>query len=157
MPGASRPLCVSMLRNLVFAVLGCLTIPGCGLVPSEPTGKVEGVLKHNGETAVAGTTVMFLMSSKGLGAVGEVEEDGKFVVKMAGTDQIPAGTYSVSVRPSSGPEMTPEERMEALKNKKPPVDYDIGVPKKYRTPETSGITFEVKPGDNQFELDMKDE
>ena len=42
-------------------------------------------------------------------------------------------------------------------SKKAPVDYESSVPKKYRTPESSGLTFEVKAGENLFELDMKDE
>ena len=159
MPGVPRIQRSSNSRTFytALALLGCLTHLGCGMVGSEPAGKVQGILKHNGEPAAIGTSVMFLMSAKGLGAVGEVEEDGKFVVKMAGTDQIPLGTYTVSVRPSTGPELTPEEQMAVALSKKAPVDYESSVPKKYRTPESSGLTFEVKAGENLFELDMKDE
>ncbi|MDB5339864.1 MAG: hypothetical protein JWN70_5483 [Planctomycetaceae bacterium] len=142
---------------LFFCVASCLTNQGCGLMSSEPAGKVHGVIKFKGEPVLPGTAVMFVMSSKGLGALGDVEEDGKFVLKMAGTDQIPVGTYTVSIRPGTGPEMTPEEQINAGLNKKKTVDPGDGVPQKYRVPETSGLTFEVKVGENQFDLDMTDE
>lgn len=145
-----------LLSSLVILGLAVMTNAGCGMLGGEPTGRVEGVLKYRGEPAIQGTAVMFMMSSKGLGALGEVEDDGKFVVKMAGTDQLPIGTYTVSVRPSTGPEMTPEEQMNIALSKKQPLDPGLGVPEKYRTPESSGVTFEVKAGDNQFELDMQD-
>lgn len=157
-PGRHLPRSSNQSRVLLVLCIGCcLTSLGCGLISSEPAGKVRGVIKFKGEPVLPGTAVMFVMSSKGLGALGDVEEDGKYMLKMAGTDQIPVGTYTVSIRPGTGPEMTPEEQINAGLNKKKTVDPGEGVPQKYRVPETSGLTFEVKVGDNQFDLDMTDE
>lgn len=134
----------------------CCCSLACSGSTNEPMGKVTGSVNYKGKPVPQGTAVMFLMSSKGFGALGEVDENGQYVLKAAGRDMVPAGKYAISIRPPTGPEMTPEEVMEALKKKKPAGDPFRTVPQKYRTPETSGLTFEVKTGDNQFDIDMQD-
>ena len=117
-------------------------------------GKVQGTVKYKGKPVPDGTRVMFMMSAKGFGAVGEVDENGEYILKAAGSDRVPVGKYTVTILPPLGPEMTPEELMEASKKKKPASDAYRGIPQKYRTPEASGLTLDVKTGDNKFDVDM---
>ncbi len=140
---------------------GCcliLVLAGCGgsNLPEGETGSVSGTLTSNGQTPPDGATVVFLHQEKGLAASGTVGADGRYSLKMRGGGAILTGKYFVGVTPPTV-EMTPEEQAAAATGGpiKGPEWPDF--PPKYLIPESSGIEFEVKPGSNTFDLDMKAE
>lgn len=127
-----------MVRALpsLAMVIGFTTLAGCS--PPEPqTYPVEGVVKFEGKPPV-GFMIEFSSDetdTKGISAVGTVEADGtyKLTTTLNGKDKdgAVAGKHKVVV-------VAPPV------NRSPPVI--LPVPLKYQDYNTSGLTFEVKPG-----------
>jgi len=105
------------------------------------TGRVDGTVTFNGQP-VKGGSVSFVSKTTGDGAGATIEPSGKFKV----TDPVPVGQYSAMVLPVV---LTPDEIADG---KQPPPSNDI--PEQYRSTETSGLNFEVKEGQNTFEIKM---
>ena len=134
-----------MLRTLPLALL---LIAGCG--PREPaTFPVEGVAELKGKPAV-GFNVEFSSqeeATKGLNAFGQVQDDGTFKVKTMVNgkekDGAVAGMHKVVVIPppsGRGPAKIEPVAMRYM-------DYG-----------TSGLTFEVKPGQaNSYRIPLEPE
>jgi hypothetical protein len=103
------------------------------------TGRVtyEDGTPVDGGTVIGETTV----NGKAVGVQGNIEKDGSFTwgTDKAGDGAVP-GTYRVIVMPVA---LSDFERSEG---KRP------AVPSKYGKYETSGITFEVKPGKNELKI-----
>jgi hypothetical protein len=79
---------------------------------------------------------------------------------MRGSPDILVGQYKVSVTPpaSAQPEMSTEEYMKLSVEGKLPGPKEVPeVPEKYRMPETSGLSYAVKAGENTgVDFDLKD-
>jgi hypothetical protein len=142
----------------------CLALPmatGCG-GPGGPQGKVHGKATYQGKPINGGSTVSFLSESGGA-AAGKVEADGSYQLRSMNGDNIPAGKYKVLISPPALPDRTPEEAMKASmpaeigKNSvKGPV-ADPTIPDQYRAITTTPLSYEVKQGDNEINLELKDE
>lgn len=135
--------------RLLVASLACLAvtlpaIPGCGRATKvkKITGKVQGTVTFNGQPVKAGT-VSFEAKNGGEGVSADLDSSGKFTV----ADPVPIGTYIAVVTPVT---LNPDE---VADGKQPPPSDDI--PEKYRSADTSDLTFEIKEGPNTFEVKMK--
>ena len=122
--------------------------------PKVPMGTINGKLTYNGQPAPKGCVVQF--SGNVGGSTGTVTDGGTFVAS-----GVKVGKYQVSVMPPADASFPsdPKAAMEmSVKSQKgpDPTAAQKQVPEKYRRPETSGETFEVKEGNNDFVLDMKD-
>ena len=143
---------ISLVAPCGLVVIASLL--GCGGGASGPTGTVNGKLTLNGQPAPTGTVVSF--SSQESARTGQVSSDGTFTVM-----QIPVGEYKVSVTPA--PQNTfsedPKQAMlKAMENQQKGIvpEPSEQIPGKYQSIETSGISYEVKEGSNDFTLDMKE-
>ena len=153
-----------MITRLTHRVACCIplllvaSLAGCAGrdLPDGPTGTVDGTATFQGRPIPVGSTITCVHLEKSLPAVGEVQQDGHFTLRMKNSSTILAGKYSVAVFPPTV-QMTPQEAMTAAQAKKLPNTKYPEIPERYRSAETSGTTLEVKPGANKFELDLKED
>lgn len=132
-----------MNRNWILSgLLGLVVCSGCGQQEFE-TAYVSGSVLVNGSPVTAGS-IIFTPSSNGDGsmvgksATGYIEPDGSFVLSTYGNgDGAVVGSHRVTVR---GVEGKPEEGEREGSGAKP-----VG---------TTNAIFEVKPGDNLFEVQL---
>lgn len=123
---------------------------------------VEGVVTLDGKPVEA-VSVSFLPvdSSKGLGAGGYTDANGKFKLTSLlgkGGDGTQAGKYSVIfVKLIPEREMTENEKqlVQTEPKRVPAIPMIDALPSKYRSPKTSGIEAEVtESGANVFHFDL---
>ena len=125
---------------LTFALLACLV--GCG---GGKTATVNGRVKMKDGSDVsvlAGYSLTFEPVEGKTSAVGDINADGTFKLSTFGADDgaVP-GKYRVAINQPSNPD--PD---------KPPTKSKL--PAKYANLETSGLTAEIKPGQNNIELEL---
>ena len=133
-------------------VLVCILGLGCGKGSgTSGTIKVSGKVTRNG-AGLPNVLVSFL-PAKGRPATGETDANGAFklTTDVTGDGAVP-GKHKVgfSVKSSTIPPMpgTPE----AASYKESPLPF----PAKYKSPETSGLEYEVKSGGPAADFDLKD-
>ncbi|WP_339728932.1 carboxypeptidase-like regulatory domain-containing protein [uncultured Gimesia sp.] len=138
-------------------VLATLCLVGCGggsTLPEGDTGTVTGKVTFNGKPVSEGASIVFLHKDKGITASSAIAADGSYALRMRREDAILVGDYQIGVTPPTV-ELTPAEAEAVNTGKELPEKEWPEIPKKYRNPETSGVTFTVKAGENTFDLDMK--
>ena len=156
LPLHSRPGTLRLAAMASLWLVVSLTV-GCG-GPGGPQGKVHGKVTYQGKPISTGAMVSFL-SDTGAAASGMVAADGSYQVRSMKGDQIPAGKYKVLINPPSGPEMTPEQAMNASMAKK---DKDQGpaadptIPAQYRNILQTPASYEIKAGDNEINIELQD-
>jgi hypothetical protein len=138
-------------RRILLSVLcgAAAVFAGCG--DDAQVGRVDGIVRLDGSPVTTGT-VRFVPGA-GRAAEGKIQSDGTFTLgtfgksdgALVGKHQVVIIAYEPSRRAGGGP---PDFRVPSPKIK--PL-----VPMKYMAPGTSGLTFEVKPGTNHAELDLK--
>ncbi|MHC4876863.1 MAG: carboxypeptidase-like regulatory domain-containing protein [Planctomycetota bacterium] len=143
-------------------LLACIALgSGCGSGPNladGATGTVNGKVTLEGQPVPEGTTVMFQRDSDGQVATGICDADGEFLLRMKGGLEIVEGTYRVAVMPPNPTaNMSDEEAMQASVDGKLEDVAAVSelIPEKYQVIENSKTIFSVKPGSNEFTLDMK--
>jgi len=132
---------------LVLLVIFALGVPGCG--PGRERGTLTGTVKFQGRPVTDGEVILSDEASA-VFMTFPIQPDGTFEVSTAEGKGIWAGNYRVAVAPkladpgigiSQGPVVIPR-----------PSD----IPPRYWKPETSGIQFEVKEGENRpVEIELK--
>jgi hypothetical protein len=124
------------------AVLACV-LAGCSGDRLE--SQVSGVVTLDGQPIGPGT-VVFAPADGGPPATGSVGEDGRYTLKTSRAEGLAAGTYRVALSIRKIPEnFNPADRL-------PPGESLI--PEKYEQSSTSGLEFEVSPGNNTIDLPL---
>ena len=139
----------TLTRNV--SLLSCLMLLlGCGATETDrgPTGSLNGNVTYKGEAVKEGV-VQFSHATEGFGGTATINEDGTYEVETT-TGGLPIGQYQVCLTPptiekSLGPDTPPSEVPKEMPN----------IPQKYRAAKTSGLTVEIKEGENTFDIDMK--
>jgi hypothetical protein len=121
----------------LFAAAALAAVLGCGS-SGPPTGKVSGTVLLKGKPLTRGT-VNFLMKEKGIGAEAPIDATGKY----AFATPLVAGTYAVSVTPPPPEPVPPGTR---------PAKTAPEIPAKFREPTSSGLSFTVKGGQNEYPI-----
>ena len=127
----SRTLALSLAGLASVCAAGC----GGGYLP------VHGKVTLPDGSPVPGCTVIFegQAGGKAISARGEVGPDGSFTMSTNRPgDGVPPGNYRVSVAPPPPPSLDSPS----------PAPYN----EKFTRLETSGLTFEVKPGNSEFSI-----
>lgn len=142
------------LCGLNFLGLMCLLlISGCG--GGKPAGKVSGKVTFNG-APVTEAAIVFENQAAGVSAKVNLGPDGTYVAKTADSIGLPPGNYQVAVTPSQVAETDEVPLVAAPSGNEQ--DPPSAIPAKYHSPATSGLTADVKAGDNPpFDFDLKDE
>ncbi len=149
----------------VFAALSLLITTGCGGGTADVNRPqpvpATGTVTYNGEP-VAGATVTLVPQDEGRGAVGKTDASGQFTLTTyeAGDGAIP-GSYRVTVAKTVAggiPEGDVVVEMDASDG--PTAEDDEAkemLPEKWKDPETSGLTAEIKQGgDDTLNLELTD-
>ena len=150
---------MTILKRIVLAktciafflcALAANGLTGCSSAPTDgdkrPTGSVRGKVTFKGAPVTAGSVRFVASENEAYGA--ELDADGAFAIAA----QVPAATYKVAISPpTQNPTMGPDGMPKPSEGK-----GAENVPPKYSNAATSGLTAEVKPGDNsEFTFDMQ--
>ncbi len=127
--------------GLCAMLLVAATLVGCG--SSKPVSGLKGKVTYKGE-AVADAKVQVQSPANGGAGVGKTDATGAYTIA-----ELPPGKYNVTVVPFEEPPPAPLPPNYAPKD-------NPKIPKKYRDPNTSGLTFEAKAGSNEFNIPMVD-
>lgn len=137
-----------LLAHVGLAVFISLSLPGCG--SDSRFGFVEGVVRLDGQPVTTGT-VRFVPTA-GRAASGTIGSDGRYVLgtyeksdgALIGTHQVAIIAYQ-STAPTGG---RPDTSRPSSGTTRPLV------PKHYMSPGTSGLSYDVKPGRNHWEIEL---
>lgn len=121
-------------------------------------GPVKGRVTLGGKP-VSGALITFESKGAGVAQSTTIDDDGKYEFVAYNAVGLPAGSYKVTV--SSGRFIAPGEETPKINvNSKgavaPPKKSTVSIPEKYVKVESSGLSAEVKAGDNPaFDFDLK--
>lgn len=138
-----QSICLPILLAFIW-----LTSTGCGSgIPV--VGEVSGVVTYQDKPVTAGM-VKFVPESGGNYASGSLDHEGKY--RVVG---IPPGNCKVAIETSNFKNMSPppEEMAKDIKIKRP---VYVEIPPKYEIAEKSGLTFSVKEGKNDYNIQLVD-
>lgn len=134
-------------RSLAAIAAGvlCLAVVGCGANPSS----VSGVITLDGQPVQARdgvmATIMFQPVSGGPPAVGRLDAEGRYTIATGSQEGLTPGDY-VATCAINKLSPSPDGISASAKAMSDP---------KYSNSKTSGFTFTVKPGDNEFDLALE--
>jgi hypothetical protein len=128
---------------LLFAVAAAT---GCG--QEAKVGRVHGTVRLDGKPLATG--IVRFIPDAGRAANGKIQSDGTYSL----------GTFSQADGAILGPHKVAIIANEAGGDDRPAYEHvnqktRALVPERYMAIGTSGLTFEVKPGDNQADFDLK--
>jgi len=127
-----------------------LLCAGCG-PEGPPRGAVKGRVTFGGDP-ITGAMVVF--EDAGLAPSANLDADGRFELRTSEGPGLPVGTYKVAVMPGRMME-SGEESPLAGKKQPPRPKPSTKVAEKYHKSATSGLTAEVRDGENKpFEFDL---
>ena len=144
--------------GLVFAFIFILS--GCS-GGNGTVGYVNGKVTVPDAKSPEGLLVRFANGATGIGANAVVAEDGTYELKCKGSKGVPVGTYKISVtaykRPLTDKEYSDSMSAPSAEQKKVKDEQNAKkklVPKKYRLPTTSGLSYEVVSGSQEHNLNL---
>ena len=145
--------------GLIFAFI--LILSGC-TGGNGTVGYVSGKVTVPSDKNPEGLLVRFANGASGVGANAVVAEDGTYELKYKGSTGVPVGTYKISVTAYTRP-LTDKEYSDSMsgvlsaeltKMKEEQKAKKKLVPKKYRLPTTSDLSYEVVSGSQEHNLDL---
>jgi hypothetical protein len=133
-------------RVLIVAasVTTMVAFSGCG---GAYDSSVTGMVTLDGQKVPRGT-VSFQSKGGGPAAYALIEEDGSYSVQTGREAGLPAGEYYVTVTANEAPATT------QTSTGGPPPPGKLITPLRYRSRETSGLSFTVEPGSNEINLEL---
>lgn len=132
---------------LLLGVPVLLGLAGCG---DSEIGVVSGTVTLDGRPLDQGL-VVFEDREKGVSVNAAIQPDGSFIVKTYDQTGLPPGEYGVAVKPGQvGDGETPlvGGPMEAQQG------GPAGIPARYGSTRTSGLTTTITPGANTVPLEL---
>jgi hypothetical protein len=133
----STPAC-SLLIVIAAALAGCSG--------SDLGAEVSGQVTLDGESVGPGVVVFAPVDGKSNPPEGAIMPDGSYFLKTSRDLGLRPGAYKVAVSVYNSPDVKPGERSTVLPK--------LVTPEKYSSAETSGLQYEVKPGDNTIDIDL---
>ena len=143
-------LCSTTVRSFCFrsvaAALLASAAVGCG-----GKGNVSGKVTYQGRPLVWGT-VQF-EGSDGVVKHGNIQPDGTYTVEGVATG--PAKAAVSSVNPQSSDFQPIQREGQAPRPPRPEVKGWFSIPKKYETTFNSGLSYTVKRGSNEINIELE--
>lgn len=128
-------------------LLAMICVTGCGGLYD---ANVAGTVSLDSQPLSQGT-VAFNPADGGPAAYSAIDKHGKYAV-MTGREQgLRSGSYTVTVVANEPPDTQQNEQ-----GGPPPPGKPI-TPVRYRTKQTSGLKYKIKPGQNQIDLELTTE
>jgi hypothetical protein len=134
-------------RSVAAIALLSLAPLGCG------RGEVTGKVTCEGKTVVFGT-VQF-EGSDGMLRQGNIEPDGTYTVNDVATGEAKVAVSSLN--PKSSDFVAIEREGMPKPPPRPEVKGWFPIPKKYDAPHTSGLTYTIKRGKNEINIELTEE
>jgi hypothetical protein len=130
-----------IIRLLPFGLLA--GIVGCG---GSSVGTVEGTVSYRGTPLTAGTVTFYTAGDKSVS--GTIDPHGKYVVA-----KVPVGSATIGV-------MTPPAISDKMAKGVPQAldgssTKPVPIPGKYADAKQSGLSFEVKAGDQEHPIELQ--
>jgi hypothetical protein len=146
-----NPICGGRARGarpgLVLALLGA-AMAGCGGGSDLTLAPVTGKVTYKGKPLERGAVVFLPMDgTPGPQAAGEIDSGGNYAVVTGGASGAVIGKHKVTV------EARAEQSEDAYKKLQIP---KLITPTKYANEVETPLTFEVKAGDNRFDIELTD-
>ena len=143
----SAPVRAFRSRAVVMALL-TFAVVGCG------RGDVSGKVTYKGKNLVWGTVQ--LEGSDGLVKHGNIQRDGTYSIKSVATGTAKAAVSSINptssdFQPIHREGQPPPQVIQARKE----IKGWFPIPAKYDRPFNSGLTYEVKRGENTIDIDLE--
>jgi len=139
-------------RWIAWAPLALLAA-GCGDA-GMPLGSVSGRVTYMGQAVPDG--IIYFVPEQGPAASGPIDDEGRYeLTTYSRGDGAVLGTHQVYFSPAADTGGADENVVETAQIPPPPPDPAY-LPRKYRSPETSGLTREVQSGANTFDFDLRD-
>ena len=132
---------VSTFRPALF-LLGVVLVTGCGSSGPPRSAKAAGQVTFNSQPVAEGE-IYFVAAEKGYSAKSSLDAQGKYQVAAG----LPPASYKVFITP-------PRITTPPMPGQAPPETKAFVVPDKYQTETTSGLTADVKAGDNKFDFPL---
>jgi hypothetical protein len=127
---------------LPLCLAAALALTGC----MGGKGNVTGEVKYNGTPLPSGQITFIGQSGEKVVVPGEIK-DGKYSLA-----NVPAGPVAITVH--TVPPTRPGRRPDGTTPPAAPAGAFVKIPSKYAKPSTSGLTFEVKRGENTKNIDL---
>jgi hypothetical protein len=135
----------------ILSLSALVLIAGCG----KSSGNVSGKVTLDGQPLKGGGTVTF-QGSKG-GVSGTISPEGSYTIS-----NVPPGEVKITLAPGMATgavaSATPGDpgKMQPPKTLAPPAPVlpHGNIPEKYTKPETSGLTYTVKSGNQTFDIPL---
>ncbi|MEZ6126019.1 MAG: hypothetical protein R3C49_23065 [Planctomycetaceae bacterium] len=144
-----------VLRCLGIVVTVCAIGCSGGGLPEGDTGTVTGKVSYNSQPVPEGSTVIFhQVGGAGLVGIGTTDSTGGYRLLMRDGEAVLAGKYNVSV--TAAVDVPTLDQDELMKLEKPPEIPKSPLPEKFASPETSGLSFDVKAGENTIDVTLAD-
>ena len=153
---------IGTLHRLSFAaaaVAALCLMAGCGAGErDEELGSLSGKVTFNGGPLPAGSVLVLESTQVGASRTAQIQEDGTY--NLSGGAALPVGTYKVAVTPQPDPGVeagsADYDAMMSGEAEQPtnPNAQGFPVPEKYRSTATSDKTVEVKPGQQELNIDI---
>ena len=136
------------MKTMLWSVALLTLFAGCGS-SDLPVATTHGTVTHQGKLLDNGLVVFFPEPGvPGPQAVGQIESDGTFRMGTIGRDGAAIGWHRATVH-SSGP-IQPVNQDQGRMPPQPSL-----IPVKYSVMEDSPLRFEVKEGDNEYQITLE--
>ena len=155
----------SLRLLLLLSLVWLVTFAGCGRSDRHPLGSVAGTVRYQGQPLASGTIIFEVAGARP--ANGTIV-DGKIVevTTYAPQDGAPVGDARIAVF-ATAPDSAAASATPASPAANPGAPIAIGpnymggaakslIPNKYNDPATSGLTWNIKEGENVLDLELKD-
>ncbi len=153
----SRYSIASMSPLLLVLVAGCWSAGGPTTFP------VEGLVQYEGKPIEGATVTLIPKETEGRSASGMTDSEGTFEVTTYVSPKLQAegampGTYDIVVSKMEvrelAEDLSPQEAQAAFQKMGPPKNL---LPKKYRSPNTSGLSVTIEDGSpDPLTLELED-
>ena len=165
MTGKKRPRRIRLWSTVCLSVVA--TCMGCGEAgpkkdPSEQA-TISGSVKFDGTPIPVDSGIYFSSKETNTTAGGKVDALGNFTVQAADpTKGLKKGRYHITVRPPGPPPMDAtasndayaKKMMGGAKSMPKAAEESPLIPKAFMSVETTKLVLEVKPGKNEFPIDL---
>ena len=132
-----------LLHNRLFfyLLISFVCFSGCSSNDTS-TGTISGKVRYKDNPVPGGTITFHITSEKGIKtAVGILQKDGSFEIKKAAVGSAKVTVETDTVNPG-------EQQAQSSSN------Y-VEIPKQYNSVETSGLTMDIKQGENKKTFELK--
>jgi hypothetical protein len=144
--------------RLFAPLLALLLLPGCSGKDAGPTGRVSGTLQLKGQPLSPGHVVVFMEPKSGKVVYGATDAAGKFRIDSSNKGNLPVGRYEVTIRPPKEVGADNGDAAAAMDKPSPAkkANPQFAFPEKYAETASSGLAYEVKAGENDFTIELKE-